>query len=77
MLTPFGTRGPDMVRSSNSVVKQPLQDFAIFSNSAFAQARAAPMPRLGSVVDVSMYIVGKEDRLFGQSKIAVGKITLK
>ncbi len=45
----------------------------LFSNSDIPTS----MPRLGSVVDVSMYIVGKEDRLFGQSKIAVGKITLK
>lgn len=45
----------------------------LFSNSDIPTS----MPRLGSVVDASMYIVGKEDRLFGQSKIAVGKITLK
>lgn len=45
----------------------------LFSNSDIPTS----MPRLGSVVDAGMYIVGKEDRLFGQSKIAVGKITLK
>lgn len=35
------------------------------------------MPRLGSVVDAGMYIVGKEDRIFGKSKIAVGRISVK
>ena len=45
----------------------------LFSNSDIPTS----MPRLGSVVDASMYMVGKEDRLFGKSKIAVGKITLK
>ena len=45
----------------------------LFSNSDTPTS----MPLLGSVVDVSMYIVGKEDRLFDQSKIAAGKITLK
>ena len=34
------------------------------------------MPRLGSVLDQSMYIVGKDDRLFGKSKLAVGRIAL-
>lgn len=35
------------------------------------------MPRLGSVIDNSMYLVGKEDRLLGKTKIAVAKITIK
>lgn len=34
------------------------------------------MPRLGSVINDNMYIVGKEDRLLGKSKLAVGKITM-
>lgn len=34
------------------------------------------MPRLGSVIDNSMYLVGKEDRLLGKTKIAVAKITI-
>ena len=45
----------------------------LFSNSDIPTS----MPRLGSVVNNSMYIIGKEDRLFSKSKIAVGKITLK
>ncbi|HEY0679946.1 MAG TPA: hypothetical protein VGD17_16795, partial [Chitinophagaceae bacterium] len=43
-----------------------------FSNSDIPTS----MPRLGSVTEDGMYIIGKEDRLFGKSKIAVGKITL-
>jgi len=35
------------------------------------------MLRLGSVINTSMYIIGKDDLMFGKSKIAVGKITLK
>jgi len=35
------------------------------------------MPRLGSVIDDGMYLVGKEDRFFGKTKIAVAKITIK
>ena len=34
------------------------------------------MPRLGSVISDNMYIVGKDDRMLGKSKIAVAKITL-
>lgn len=33
------------------------------------------MPRLGSYIGGDMYMVGKEDRLFGKTKIAVAKIT--
>ena len=51
MFTPLGMRGPDIFRSSNSVVRQPLQALEIFSNSLCAQRRAAPMPRFGSVAD--------------------------
>src|SRR5688500_14603415 len=34
------------------------------------------MPRLGSVIDQGMYVIGKEDRVFGKSKIAVAKISM-
>jgi len=34
------------------------------------------MPRLGSYIAGDMYMVGKEDRLFGKTKIAVAKITV-
>jgi hypothetical protein len=34
------------------------------------------MPRLGSVLDENMYIVGKEDRLFGKSKLAVARLVI-
>lgn len=45
----------------------------LFSNSDIPTS----MPRLGSVIDAGMYIVGKEDRVFGKSKIAVGRISMK
>jgi hypothetical protein len=34
------------------------------------------MPRLGSVISDEMYLVGKDDRTFGRSKIAVAKISI-
>jgi hypothetical protein len=34
------------------------------------------MPRLGSVIGDDMYIVGKDDHVFGKSKIAIAKITV-
>jgi hypothetical protein len=34
------------------------------------------MPRLGSVLGDNMFIIGKEDRIFGKSKIAVAKIVM-
>ncbi|MEO7982492.1 MAG: hypothetical protein ABI688_00295 [Bacteroidota bacterium] len=34
------------------------------------------MPRLGSVIGREMYIVGKDDRMFGKTKIAIAKITV-
>lgn len=34
------------------------------------------MPRLGSVIGDGMYIIGKEDRMLGKTKIAVAKITM-
>jgi hypothetical protein len=44
-----------------------------FSNSDVPTA----MPRHSSVIGKEMYIVGKTDRLFGKTKLAVGKITSK
>ncbi|MEO9070357.1 MAG: hypothetical protein ABI261_04950 [Ginsengibacter sp.] len=43
-----------------------------FSNTDVPTA----MPRLGSVTGDIMYIVGKDDRLLGKSKIAVARITV-
>lgn len=43
-----------------------------FSNSGNPTA----MPRLGSVIGSEMYVVGKEDRLFGKTKIAVARINV-
>ena len=34
------------------------------------------MPRLGSYIGGDMYMVGREDRLFGKTKLAVAKVTL-
>lgn len=43
-----------------------------FNNSDVPTA----MPRLGSVIADNMYIVGKEDRVFGKTKIAVAKVSM-
>jgi hypothetical protein len=43
-----------------------------FSNTNVPTA----MPRLGSVIGDDMYIIGKEDRIFGKTKIAVAKISV-
>ncbi|HWB28758.1 MAG TPA: hypothetical protein VG738_24965 [Chitinophagaceae bacterium] len=43
-----------------------------FSNSDVPTA----MPRLGSYIGDDMFIVGKEDRIFGKTKIAVAKISV-
>ena len=45
----------------------------VFSNSGNPTA----MPRLGTIVNNEMYLVGKTDRALGKSKIAVGKLTVK
>lgn len=44
-----------------------------FSNTDVPTA----MPRLGSVIGKDMYIVGKEDRVLGKTKIAIAKISIK
>lgn len=45
----------------------------LFSNND----QPVAMPRLGAAIGQDYYIVGKEDRTFGKTKIAVGKITFK
>lgn len=45
----------------------------LFSNNEVPTA----MPRLSSVLGNSLYMVGKEDRLFGKTKIAIAKLTIK
>jgi hypothetical protein len=45
----------------------------LFSNNDVPTA----MPRLGSVLGNQLYMVGKEDRLLGKTKIAIGKLTIK
>ncbi|UPK69032.1 hypothetical protein [Chitinophaga filiformis] len=44
-----------------------------FSNTEVPTA----MPRLGSIINNEMYLIGKTDRTFGKTKLAIGKITLK
>jgi hypothetical protein len=45
----------------------------LFSNNDVPTA----MPRLASGIGKDLYIIGKEDRLFGKSKIAIAKVSLK
>ena len=45
----------------------------LFSNSD----QPVAMPRLGAAIGKDYYMVGKEDRIFGKTKIAVGKISFK
>ena len=49
-----------------------------YSRSMFFSNKGIPtaMPRFGSVIGSEMYIVGKEDRLLGKTKIAVAKIVV-
>jgi hypothetical protein len=35
------------------------------------------MPRLGALLGNDFYLVGREDRIFGKTKIAIAKISLK
>lgn len=44
-----------------------------FSNAGTPTA----MPRLGSIINNEMYMVGKTDRMMGKSKISVAKISIK
>jgi len=46
---------------------------SLFSNNDVPTA----MPRLGSNLGRDMYIIGKEDRILGKTKIAVAKISIK
>jgi hypothetical protein len=43
-----------------------------FSNTSVPTS----MPRLGSVIGDNMYIIGKDDHVFGKTKIAIAKITV-
>jgi hypothetical protein len=45
----------------------------LFSNKDIPTA----MPRLGSVLGNTLFLVGKEDRMLGKSKIALGKIAIE
>jgi len=44
-----------------------------FSNTDVPTA----MPRLGSIINNEMYMVGKTDRVFGKTKLAIAKVTVK
>ena len=46
---------------------------SIFSN----RDQPTAMPRLGIPIGKDFYLIGKDDKLFGKTKIAVGKITFK
>jgi hypothetical protein len=46
---------------------------ALFSNKEVPTA----MPRLGSVLANDFYLIGKEDRILGKTKIAIAKLSLK
>jgi hypothetical protein len=35
------------------------------------------MPRLSSVLGKDMYLIGKEDRILGKTKIAIARLTIK
>ena len=45
----------------------------MFSNSDNPTA----MPRLGTIVNNDMYFIGKDDKTFGKSKVAIAKLTVK
>lgn len=45
----------------------------LFSNDE----RPTAMPRVGSVIGNEMYLVGRADRLFGETRVSVGKIMVK
>ncbi|MEP6711546.1 MAG: hypothetical protein ABJA37_03970 [Ferruginibacter sp.] len=46
---------------------------SLFSNNDIPTA----MPRLGVALGKEFYLIGKDDRIFGKTKIAVGKLTFK
>ena len=50
-----------------------------YTRSVLFNNRETPtaMPRLSSVLNNEMYLIGKEDRIFGKTKIAVAKLVLK
>ncbi|THU40315.1 hypothetical protein FAM09_10635 [Niastella caeni] len=65
-----GFRNSDCFIVTLDEVTGKYQRKLFFSNSEVPTA----MPRHGSVIGQEMYIVGKTDRLFGKTKLAVGKI---
>lgn len=46
---------------------------AIFSN----RDQPTAMPRLGVAVNNVFFVIGKDDKMLGKTRIAVGKITFK
>lgn len=49
-----------------------------YTRNVFFSNKDVPtaMPRLGSYIGNDMYLIGREDRLFGRTKIAVAKVTV-
>jgi hypothetical protein len=50
-----------------------------YSRSVLFNNKETPtaMPRLSSILNNEMYLIGKEDRIFGKTKIAVARLVLK
>jgi hypothetical protein len=47
-------------------------------NSLFSNKdQPTAMPRLGSVLASDLYLIGKDDKILGKSKIAIAKLSLK
>ena len=46
---------------------------SLFSN----QDQPTAMPRLGVPIGKDFYLIGKDDKVFGKTKIAVGKVSFK
>lgn len=64
-------------KSDCFIIKVDLADGKAERRMFFTNADVpTSMPRLGSVIGQDMYIIGKDDRLFGKSKIAVAKVTM-
>ncbi len=64
-------------KSDCFIIKVDLADGKAERRMFFTNADVTTsMPRLGSVIGQDMYIIGKDDRLFGKSKIAVAKVTM-
>lgn len=64
-------------KSDCFIIKVDLADGKVERRMFFTNADVpTSMPRLGSVIGQDMYIIGKDDRVFGKSKIAVAKVTI-